>query len=94
MLLLHESTDSDDFRITKSDVIPQSLLRKVLTANAYSNLRYFEVSLSIQTRVFSELFPILTSQTLQHNGIPRTAVSQNVVNVQNEFLPVGGRALA
>ena len=38
---------------------------------------YFEVSLSIQTDVFSELFPILTSQSLQHHSVLRTDVSLN-----------------
>lgn len=47
-----------------------------MTSNA-PNLEHFEVSLSIQTDVFSEAFPILTSQALQPNSVLRTDVSLN-----------------
>ena len=40
-------------------------------------MRHFEVSLSIPIDVFSELFPILTSQPLQHDSVLRTDASRN-----------------
>lgn len=54
-------------------------------------MRDLEVSLSSQTGVFSELFPILTSQPLQHNSVLRTDVSQNCGQwAQLIFATIGG----
>lgn len=65
------------FLINKSDGIPKYFVMKSVGSRWCSNLEHFEVSLSIQTDVFSEAFPILTSQALQPNSVLRTDVSLN-----------------